>query len=106
MRNNQAIKRSLKEKIVHIKNTMPSMSNIEISRIVNCAKSTVSYHLNPEYNSRKRMNILRKKFRKLYRFLHQVGKPKKEEYYNDNRLLRKCFRSYLYGRNRKGKHRS
>ena len=104
MRSNQAIKRSLKEKILHIKNIMPAMTNVEISRIVKCTKSTVSYYLNMNTNFIQKNKLCRKTFKKLHRFCYNPGKPKKEKNYNDSRLLRKSFRSYLYGRNRKHKY--
>ena len=105
MRSNQSIKRSLKEKIFHIKASMPMLAYTHIADIVKCSKSTVAYYLGADTKSIIRKKLCRKTFPKLHRFCYYPGKPSLGQKLNHNRLLRKCFRSYLYGRNRKGKYR-
>jgi len=104
MRNHLSLRRQLKEKILLVRNNFSSWSVRDIAKQVGCSKSTAHYHLNKESSDKIKVKLCRKTFRKLHRFCYNTSKIKKERKINEARLLRKAFRSYVYGRNRKHKY--
>tara|TARA_R110001592_G_scaffold3724_3_gene21418 strand:+ start:73 stop:801 length:729 start_codon:yes stop_codon:yes gene_type:complete len=104
MRNNLSLKRQLKEKIFLLKDNFPSWSIRDISKQVGCSKSTTHYHLTEGSVDKIRTKLCKKTFKKLHRFCYDLSKPKKEKNKKETRLLRKAFRSYVYGRNRKNRY--
>ena len=104
MRSNTSFKRQLKEKILLIKNSVNYLSIKELAEKVGCSKSTVHYHITKGSADKIKRKLCRKTFKKLHRFCYEPTKPKKGASINESRLLRKAFRSYVYGRNRRNKY--
>jgi len=104
MRNKTSLKRSLGEKIIFLKKSIPNYTYQDIAKTIGCSKSTVGYHLNDSFKEKIKNKLCRKSFKKLHKFCYEKGLPKTGQKFNEERLLRKSFRSYVYGRNRKRKY--
>ena len=104
MRNHLSLRRQLKEKILLVRNNFSSWSIRDIAKQVGCSKSTAHYHLTKGSSDKIKKKLCRKTFKKLHRFCYNTSKIKKGGNVSEGRLLRKAFRSYVYGRNRKHKY--
>mgnify|MGYP003647197185 CR=1 FL=1 len=99
MRSNISVKRQLKEKIISLKGTM---SYREMSKLLNCSKSTVNYHLTEGAAEKIKSREGRREWRKVWRYCYEKGQPKKI-YVEKFSKLRKIGRAFLYGPSRSNK---
>ena len=94
MRNNASIERQLKEQILVLRKD--KLSYREIALKIGCAKSTINYHLTEGAAEKIKSRDGRREWRKIWRYVYEKGKPKKEFVYKQS-LLRKISRAFLYG---------
>jgi len=97
MRNNVSVARQLKEQILHLKKD--NLSYREMALKIGCAKSTINYHLTEGAAEKIKSRDSRREWRKIWRYVYEKGKPKKEFIYKQC-LLRKISRAFLYGPSR------
>ena len=97
MRNNASIARQLKEKILDLRKN--NLSYREIASKLSCSKSTINYHLSEGAAEKIKSREGRREWRKIWRYVYEKGKPKKEFIYKKS-LLRKIGRAFLYGPSR------
>ena len=97
MRNNASIARQLKEKILDLRKN--NLSYREIASKLSCSKSTINYHLSEGAAEKIKSREGRREWRKIWRYVYEKGKPKKEFIYKES-LLRKIGRAFLYGPSR------
>ena len=97
MRNNVSVARQLKEQILHLKKD--NLSYREMALKIGCAKSTINYHLTEGAAEKIKSRDGRREWRKIWRYVYEKGKPKKEFIYKQC-LLRKISRAFLYGPSR------
>jgi hypothetical protein len=97
VRNNASIERQLKEQILVLRKD--KLSYREIALKIGCAKSTISYHLTEGAAEKIKSRNGRREWRKIWRYIYEKGKPKKEFVYKQT-ILRKIGRAFLYGPSR------
>jgi hypothetical protein len=74
MRSTTSLNRQLKEKIISFKGTM---SYREMSKLLNCSKSTVNYHLTEGAAEKIKSREGSREWRKVCRYCYEKGQPKK-----------------------------
>ena len=93
MRSTTSINRQLKEKIISLKGTM---SYRKMSKLLNCSKSMVNYHLTEGAAEKIKNRNGRREWGKVWRYCYEKGKPK-TPYVEKFTKLRKIGRAFLYG---------
>ena len=94
MRNNTSIARQLKENIFKLRGE--GLSYRKIASQLECSKGTINYHLVEGAAEKIKSREGRREWRKIWRYVYEKGKPKKEFVYKQV-LLRKISRAFLYG---------
>ena len=97
MRNNTSIARQLKENIFKLRGE--GLSYGKIASQLECSRGTNNYHLVEGAAEKIKSREGRREWRKIWRYVYEKGKPKKEFVYKQT-LLRKISRAFLYGPSR------